>query len=303
MLSTLMRNLFTPTRSCRRSKTSSRTSMSKQVMKSWKLEVEQKYNEIHKPVYEKQNDIIKSTRSCRRSKTSSRTSMNKQVMKSWKLEVEQKYNEIHKPVYEKQNDIIKSTRSCRRSKTSSRTSMNKQVMKSWKLEVEQKYNEIPKPVYEKQNDIIKSIPDFRLTAFQSHLAGRKRVWIMRVPNGVAQEKKGSKRPHAEESFFTWSSETQQKDDMNEIHDVGCRESKGGFMVQHFLYFNNEADEKDFDGEVDDEGKAAMTWRRRVIMGKKLMMMMMAIKILSSGYLLIWAFTALVMACVKWSPKL
>nr|GMD57038.1 NAP1-related protein 2-like [Ipomoea batatas] len=96
------------------------------------------------------------------------------------------------------------------------------------LEVEQKYSEIRKPVYQKRNDIIKSIPDFWLTAFLSHpvlsellteedqkifkflssieVEDSKDVKsgysiIFQIPNGVANEKKGNKRPLPEESCF------------------------------------------------------------------------------------------------------
>ncbi|GMP33478.1 hypothetical protein CsSME_00006782 [Camellia sinensis var. sinensis] len=161
------------------------------------------------------------------------------------------------------------------------------------LEVEQKYNEIRKPVYEKRSDIIKSIPDFWLTAFLSHPAlgelltdedqkifkylsslevedfkdvksGTTKItatsikWKegMGIPNGVAHEKKGSKRPHTDESFFTWFSETQQKVDMDEIQDEVAELIKEDLWPNPLNYFNNDADEEDFDGEGDEEEKGS-----------------------------------------------
>ncbi|KAH9719707.1 NAP1-related protein 2 [Citrus sinensis] len=56
---------------------------------------------------------------------------------------------------------------------------------------------------------------------------------MGIPNGVNHEKKGNKRPLAEESFFTWFSDTQEKDTIDGIQD-------------------EEADEEEFEG--DEEGK-------------------------------------------------
>ncbi|KAF8389428.1 hypothetical protein HHK36_026123 [Tetracentron sinense] len=41
---------------------------------------------------------------------------------------------------------------------------------------------------------------------------------MDTTNGVNHEKKGSKRPLTDESFFSWFSETQQKDVTEGIHD-------------------------------------------------------------------------------------
>ncbi|OAY79264.1 NAP1-related protein 2 [Ananas comosus] len=145
------------------------------------------------------------------------------------------------------------------------------------LEVEQKYNEIRRPVYLRRNEIIKSIPDFWLTAFLSHPALSELITeedqkifkflasldvedskdvksgysiIFDLANGDAHEKKGSKRPFAEESFFSWFSETQQKnlsDGVDEVAEI----IKEDLWPNPLKYFNNEADE-DFDGEEDDD---------------------------------------------------
>ncbi|XP_059645124.1 NAP1-related protein 2 isoform X2 [Cornus florida] len=75
---------------------------------------------------------------------------------------------------------------------------------------------------------------------------------MGVANGVANDKKGTKRPHAEESFFSWFSETQQKDDLDEIHDEVAEIIKEDLWPNPLTYFNNEADEEEFEGDEGDE---------------------------------------------------
>nr|KJB06271.1 hypothetical protein B456_001G072000 [Gossypium raimondii] len=75
---------------------------------------------------------------------------------------------------------------------------------------------------------------------------------MGLPNGVNHEKKGYKRQLAEESFFTWFTDAHQKDDMDEIHDEVAEIIKEDLWPNPLTYFNNEADEEDFDG--DEEGK-------------------------------------------------
>ncbi|KAE8696024.1 NAP1-related protein 1 [Hibiscus syriacus] len=120
------------------------------------------------------------------------------------------------------------------------------------LEVEQKYNEIRKPIYDKLNEKIKSIPDFWLTAFLSHPALGELLNDedqKGFPNGVDHKKKGNKRQFAEESFFTWFSDAQQKDDMDEIHDEVAEIIKEDLWPNPLTYFNNDADEEDFE---DDE---------------------------------------------------
>ncbi|PPS13883.1 hypothetical protein GOBAR_AA06695 [Gossypium barbadense] len=73
-----------------------------------------------------------------------------------------------------------------------------------------------------------------------------------LPNGVNHEKKGNKRQLAEESFFTWFADAQQKDDMDEIHDEVAEIIKEDLWPNPLTYFNNEADEEDFDGDEGDE---------------------------------------------------
>nr|GEV28104.1 NAP1-related protein 1-like [Tanacetum cinerariifolium] len=156
------------------------------------------------------------------------------------------------------------------------------------LEVEQKYNVVRKPVYDKRSDIIKSIPDFWLTAdmksgysitfnfspnsyfedakltktFTFTDDGTTKITATPIKwkegmggtNGVAHEKNGNKRPHEEDSFFGWFSETQQKDDMDEIQDQVAEIIVEDLWSNPLAYFNNDADEEDMEGDEEEDGE-------------------------------------------------
>ncbi|CAN6578178.1 unnamed protein product [Malus baccata var. baccata] len=80
---------------------------------------------------------------------------------------------------------------------------------------------------------------------------------MGIPNGVNHDKKGNKRPQVEESFFSWFSDSQQKDILeDEIHDEIAEVIKEDLWPNPLTYFNHEADDdEEFDDEeVDEEGK-------------------------------------------------
>ncbi|KAL6965942.1 hypothetical protein U1Q18_048510, partial [Sarracenia purpurea var. burkii] len=174
------------------------------------------------------------------------------------LEVEQKYNEIRKPVYEKRNQIIKSIPDFWLTAFLSHPALGDLV-----TEEDQK-NFGPNPYFEDtkltktftfldegttkitatsikwKEGMVRALcsPIFYgesslFTYFYGESCTKCFYFVKGIPNGVAYEKKGNKRPHADESFFTWFSETQQKDDMEEIQD-------------------EDADEEDFDGEEGDE---------------------------------------------------
>ncbi|KAL3638034.1 NAP1-related protein 2 [Castilleja foliolosa] len=64
-----------------------------------------------------------------------------------------------------------------------------------------------------------------------------------TPNVLAEEKKGNKRSHVEEIFFTWFSDSEHKGDIFEIHDEDL-------LPNPLTYFNNDADEEEL--EMDDE---------------------------------------------------
>ncbi|CAL5362206.1 unnamed protein product [Camellia sinensis] len=183
------------------------------------------------------------------------------------LEVEQKYNEIRKPAYDKRNDIIKSIPDFWLTAFLSHPALGdlltEEDQKIFKhldsLEVEDfkdvksgysiTFNFKANPYFE-DTKLTKTFTF--LDEGTTKITATSIMWKEGMVNGVAHEKKGSKRPHVDESFFTWFSDTQQKDDMDEIHDEVAEIIKEDLWPNPLTYFNNEADEEDFDGEEGDE---------------------------------------------------
>ncbi|KAH9719708.1 NAP1-related protein 2 [Citrus sinensis] len=143
------------------------------------------------------------------------------------LEVEQKYSEIRKPVYDKRNDIIKSIPDFWLTAFISHPALGEL------LSEEDQKNFSPNPYFE-DNKLTKTFT-FLDDDGSMKITATSIKWKegMGIPNGVNHEKKGNKRPLAEESFFTWFSDTQEKDTIDGIQD-------------------EEADEEEFEG--DEEGK-------------------------------------------------
>lgn len=186
------------------------------------------------------------------------------------LEVEQKYSEIRKPVYDKRNDIIKSIPDFWLTAFISHPALGELLSEEDQkifrylssLEVEDfkdvksgysiTFNFSPNPYFE----------DTKLTKTFTFLDDDGSMKItatsikwkegMGIPNGVNHEKKGNKRPLAEESFFTWFSDTQEKDTIDGIQDEVAEIIKEDLWPNPLTYFNNEADEEEFEG--DEEGK-------------------------------------------------
>ncbi|KAH6755064.1 NAP1-related protein 2 [Perilla frutescens var. hirtella] len=183
------------------------------------------------------------------------------------LEVEQKYNEIRKPVYDKRNDVIQSIPDFWLTAFMSHPALSELLTEEdqkifkylCKLEVEDckdvksgysitfLFN--PNPYFE----------DAKLTKTYTFLEeGTTKVtstaiiWKegMGIPNGVAEEKKGNKRSHAEESFFTWFNDSKHSGDLDEIQDEVAEIIKDDLWPNPLTYFNNEADEEEF--EMDDD---------------------------------------------------
>ncbi|XP_020091034.1 NAP1-related protein 2-like isoform X1 [Ananas comosus] len=183
------------------------------------------------------------------------------------LEVEQKYNEIRRPVYLRRNEIIKSIPDFWLTAFLSHPALSELIteedQKIFKflasLDVEDSkdvksgysiiFNFSPNPYFEDT----KLIKTYSFTEEgTTNISGTAIKWKegMDLANGDAHEKKGSKRPFAEESFFSWFSETQQKnlsDGVDEVAEI----IKEDLWPNPLKYFNNEADE-DFDGEEDDD---------------------------------------------------
>ncbi|WZZ10951.1 NAP1-related protein 2 [Brassica rapa] len=188
------------------------------------------------------------------------------------LEVEQKYNGIRKPVYDKRGDIIKAIPDFWLTAFLSHPALGELLteedQKIFKylssLEVEDAkdvksgysitFNFNPNPYFE----------DGKLTKTFTFLEeGTTKITATPIKwkegkglsNGVDHEKNGNKRALPEESFFTWFSDAQHKEEdvEVEIHDEVADIIKEDLWANPLTYFNNEADEEDFDDE-DDEGE-------------------------------------------------
>ncbi|KAL9239528.1 hypothetical protein vseg_013841 [Gypsophila vaccaria] len=183
------------------------------------------------------------------------------------LEVEKKYNEIRKPVYDKRNEIVKAIPDFWLTAFLSHPALSELVTdedhKIFKhltsIEVEDSkdvksgysisFNFSPNPYFE----------DAKLTKTFTFLdEGTTNVtatpikWKegMGISNGVDSDKKGNKRTLLDESsFFTWFTDSQQDD---EINDEVAEIIKEDLWPNPLTYFNNDADEEEFEGDEDDD---------------------------------------------------
>ncbi|KAJ8772956.1 hypothetical protein K2173_028133 [Erythroxylum novogranatense] len=187
------------------------------------------------------------------------------------LEVEQKYNEIRKPVYDKRNEIIKSIPDFWLTAFLSHpvlgtllTEDDQKIFKHLKsLEVEDfkdmklgysiTFNFEPNPYFE-DTKLTKSFTFLDEGSTEITATDIKWKEGMGLPNGISHEKKGNKRPLAEESFFSWFSNTQQKDLIDDMQDEVADIIKEDLWPNPLSYFNNDPDEEDFDGDGDDGDK-------------------------------------------------
>ncbi|KAJ0765997.1 putative nucleosome assembly protein (NAP) [Helianthus annuus] len=186
------------------------------------------------------------------------------------LEIEQKYNEVRKPVYDKRNDIIKSIPDFWLTAFLSHpalsdllndedqkifkhlTSLEVEDMKDVKSGYSITFNFSPNPYFE-DTKLTKTITF--LDEGTTKITATPIKWKegMGLSNGVTHEKNGKKRPLEEDSFFSWFSGTQRKDDMDEIPDGQVAEMiKEDLWVNPLTYFNNDADEEEEFGDEDDE---------------------------------------------------
>ncbi|KNA20411.1 hypothetical protein SOVF_052350 isoform A [Spinacia oleracea] len=183
------------------------------------------------------------------------------------LEVEKKYNEIRKPVYDKRNDIIKSIPDFWLTAFLSHPALSELVSEEdhkvfkhlTSIDVEDSkdvksgysitFNFSPNPYFE-DTKLIKTFTFLDEGTIKVTATSIKWKEGMGIPNGLDTEKKGNKRSHIEESFFSWFSETQHTDD--DIHDEVAEIIKEDLWPNPLTYFNNEADEEDFEGGDDDE---------------------------------------------------
>lgn len=187
------------------------------------------------------------------------------------LEVEQKYNEIRKPVYDKRNDVIKSIPDFWLTAFMSHPALSELLtdedQKIFKylsnLDVEDckdvksgysiTFHFKPNPYFE-DTKLTKTFTFLEEGTTKITATSIKWKEGMGIPNGVAEEKKGNKRSHAEESFFSWFTDSQHNNDLDEIQDEQVAEIiKDDLWPNPLTYFNNEADEEEFEME-DDEDK-------------------------------------------------
>ncbi|GLJ51735.1 hypothetical protein SUGI_1099450 [Cryptomeria japonica] len=185
------------------------------------------------------------------------------------LEVEQKYNEIRRPYYAKRNEVIQTIPDFWLTAFLSHpalgdllTEEDQKVFKYLQsLDVEDfkdvksgysiSFTFRPNPYFE-DTKLVKvfSFSDEGTTK----ISGTTVKWKdgMDVTNGISPEKEGNKRSFQEESFFTWFSETEQKDPSDGIHDEVAEIIKEDLWPNPLKYFNNEADEEYDDGEDEDD---------------------------------------------------
>ncbi|KAJ4962036.1 hypothetical protein NE237_021946 [Protea cynaroides] len=184
------------------------------------LEVEQKYNEILRPVYEKRNEITKS------------------IPDFW-LTAFLSHPALGDLLSEEDQKIFKYL-----------SSLDVEDFKDVKLGYSITFNFNPNSYFE-DTKLTKTFTF--LDEGTTKITGTTIKWKegMDIANGGNHEKKGGKRPLSEESFFNWFSETQQKDIL-EIHDEVAEIIKEDLWPNPLKYFNNEADEEDLEGDEDDE---------------------------------------------------
>ncbi|CAI9754595.1 unnamed protein product [Fraxinus pennsylvanica] len=185
------------------------------------------------------------------------------------LEVEQKYNEIRKPVYDKRCDVIKSIPDFWLTAFLSHPAfselLTEEDQKIFKylssLEVEDSkdvksgytitFNFNPNPYFE-DTKLTKTFNFLEEGTTKITATSIKWKAEMGISNTVTEEKKGNKRSHNEESFFTWFSDDQQKDDVDEIHDEIAELIKDDIWPNPLTYFFDEADEEDSEDDGGEE---------------------------------------------------
>ncbi|PHT97970.1 NAP1-related protein 2 [Capsicum chinense] len=195
------------------------------------LEVEQKYNVIRKPVYDKRNDIINS------------------ISDFW-LTAFLSHPVLGELLTEEDQKIFKFL-------SSIEVEDSKDVKSGYSIT----FNFKPNPYFE--NSKLSKTYTF-LEDGPTKISATTIKWKegKGLPNGVVHETEGNKRALAEESFFTWFSEVNKKDgsdddenEVLEIQDEVAEIIKDDLWPNPLTYFSNEPDEEEFEGdEGGDEGE-------------------------------------------------
>ncbi|CAL5201898.1 unnamed protein product [Lathyrus oleraceus] len=190
------------------------------------------------------------------------------------LEIEQKYNEIRKPLYDQRNDLIKSIPDFWLTAFLSHPALgdllNEEDQKIFKhlssLEVEDHkdvksgysitFNFNPNPYFE-DTKLVKTFTFLEEGTTKVTATPIKWKEGKDIPNGVSQEKKGNKRAASDVSFFTWFSDTEEKEDLDDlIHDEVAELIKDDLWPNPLNYFNSEDPDEaeEDDDEAGDAGK-------------------------------------------------
>ncbi|XP_051115989.1 NAP1-related protein 2-like [Andrographis paniculata] len=185
------------------------------------LEVEQKYNEIRKPIYDRRNDVIKS------------------IPDFW-LTAFMSHPALCDMLNEEDQKIFKHL-------SNLEVEDFKDVKSGYSISFE--FN--PNPYFE----------DSKLTktfAFQEDGMTKVTATSIKwkegagISNGVPEDAKGNKRPLVDESFFAWFSNAEYKGDIFGIVDEVADVIKDDLWPNPITYFNNDGDEEEFPGIDDDE---------------------------------------------------
>ena len=185
------------------------------------LEVEQKYNEIRKPVYDKRNDVVKS------------------IPDFW-FTAFMSHPALCELLNVEDQKIFKYLGSLD-------VEDNKDVKSGYSITFNFNLN----PYFENAK-LTKTFTFLEEGTTKITATPIKWKEGKGLPNGVEHDKNGKKRARIDISFFSWFSDCEQKGDMDEIHDEVAELIKDDLWPNPLTYFNNELDEEDVDSEADDE---------------------------------------------------
>uniref|UniRef100_A0A1D1XHN5 Protein SET n=1 Tax=Anthurium amnicola TaxID=1678845 RepID=A0A1D1XHN5_9ARAE len=187
------------------------------------LEVEQKYNEIRRPVYVRRNEII-------------------QTIPDFWLTAFMSHPALGDLLSEEDQKIFKHL-----------ISLNVEDSKDVKSGYSITFTFSPNAYFE-DTKLTKTFNFF--DDGTANITGTKIRWKegMDIANGAAPDMKDGKRTFHDESFFTWFTEMQQKNLSDDFQDEVAEIIKEDLWPNPLKYFNSEVDDEDFDGDEDDEEK-------------------------------------------------
>ncbi|XP_020105580.1 NAP1-related protein 2-like isoform X2 [Ananas comosus] len=184
------------------------------------LEVEQKYNEIRRPVYMRRSDIIKS------------------IPDFW-LTAFLSHPVLGDLLNKEEQKIFRHL-----------ISLDVEDFKDLKSGYSITFNFSPNPYFE--DTCLRKTYSFSDEG-TTNITGTTIKWKegMNCVNGEARENNGSKRPFGEESFFSWFSETHPKRMPEMFSDEIAEIIKEDLWPNPLKYFNHEAGDE-FEGDEDDD---------------------------------------------------